>query len=378
MAPTKRTKLQPKTRKKRNLIGLHNAVRTPGTIIRHFAMAPKGKQAPLSHYVQCRSDPFNGHGGSAIPDGQNSNFVVSDSFSINNISPSAAGQTIVIQTLNCLPALAMIGSLSNFTVDSQLVTALSSFVPSTTATTTWYPLSIPPSYAGIGSPGSTFADPYNSTTARMISLGYRLIYTGPATTCAGVITVTPNPVSWTPGGISAIGSLGIVDANSAGVAGAALTAGIPFLSGDFTINPTALTRASTTFRPEQGCYIVAPHKSTVYKNQQTYPNPFAPIGGFNTAIGATNMPCLLRQNPTVNPGIVWFDNDWQTFQIVISGVNADASYRLETVCCMEYNPAVSSVFYPLTIKSTVMKTSELVAAEKAVQAKPVTSSSTTT
>lgn len=147
--------------------GLQNVVRTPGTIIRTLQTKPRS-QAHLPDYVMCRTNPFAAHGGSAIPDGKNSNFVVTDTFAVNNFSPSVAGQTIVIQTINALPALAMIGSTQNFTVDGTVATALTALQPSSTVTTTTYfPICIPPPLVGQAALASAFADPYNSATARI-------------------------------------------------------------------------------------------------------------------------------------------------------------------------------------------------------------------
>lgn len=347
--PVKRA---PRKNQSKQKASLRNVVRTPGTIIRALqttSRAPSG----LPHYVMCRTNPFHGHGGSAIPDGKNSNFVVTDTFAVNNFTPSAAGQTIIIQTLNAFPALAMIGSTANFTVDGTLVTGLGALQPvATAANTSYYPVCIPPPLVGTGAVGSAFADPYNSTTARMISCGFRLIYTGPATTCAGSITVTPNPVGWGQTATSATGAFGISSPTIAGAAGAVATAGAQIIDCDITISTTALTRASKTFRPEQGVYIVPTHRSTDFKMNPTLVCALAPTANLNTATGAVNVSSLLRPAGGVNPGIIWYDNDWTTYSIVIHGMNSDASFRLESVACMEYNPAITSAFYPLSVKAS--------------------------
>lgn len=351
-----KTQLKSKPKPRKRLVGLKTTnARTPGTIIRALFQPSKPRvsgNSKISHYLACRTDPFHSSGGAAIPDGQNKAFVVTDTFCINNISPSAAGQTIVIQTLNCLPALAMIGSTSNFTVDGQLVTALSSLTPTSTASTTWYPACIPPPYSGLGAPASAFADPYNATAARLVSLGFRLIYTGPATTCAGVITVTPNPVAWSDAGVTVSALLGAAPVSAAGVLGTAWATGSSILTGDFVINPNTMTRETQTFRPEQGVRVLASHTSDVFKRNPTVINPYVALGPYNDATSTGTFPNLFRQNPTTAPGIIWYDNDWMGYQIVISGVNSDATFRLESVCCMEYNPAISSPFYPLSVKQS--------------------------
>jgi hypothetical protein len=368
--PMPQKRLQPKPKPKRRAPnkpanGLKTVVRTPGSIIRTLQKTPK-LSPNLSHYVTCRTNPFHGHGGSAIPDGKNSNFVVTDTFSVNNFSPTAAGQTIVIQTLNALPALSMIGSTTNFIVDGVTVTALGAYQPSasTAANSSWYPTSMPPPMVGTAVLGANFMDPYNAATARMISVGYRLIYTGPATTCSGAITVTPNPIAWGQTATSATGNFQIKPPLTTGTPIAtALPAGTVLIDCDITINPTAMTRATKTFRPEQGVYVVPTHRSTNYAMQPTYVCPLAPVPNLNLSTGAVDITTLLRVYGGGNPGIVWFDNDWTTYSIVLTGLNADASFRLETVLCMEYNPAISSAFYPLSIKQSPTNNNDIKVAD---------------
>lgn len=246
----------------------------------------------------------------------------------------------------------MIGSTQNFTIDGTVVTGLTQLQPSSAPGSSYYPCCIPPPLVGLALLGAGFSDPYNSTTARMISCGYRLIYTGPATTCAGSITVTPNPIGWGQLATQATGGFTIGLPTISGTAGANLAGGAQLLDCDITINATAMTRASKTFRPEQGVYVVPTHRSTDFKMNPTLVCSVAPVANAITATGAATLTSFLRPAGGVNPGIVWYDNDWTTYSIVIQGVNADASFRLEAVCCMEYNPAITSAFYPLSIKAS--------------------------
>lgn len=69
----KAIKRLPKKTKQTN--ALKNVVRTPGTIIRTLQTVNNRKDH-LAPYVVCRTNPFHGHGGSAIPDGKNSNLLL--------------------------------------------------------------------------------------------------------------------------------------------------------------------------------------------------------------------------------------------------------------------------------------------------------------
>jgi len=365
-----------RTARKKQQPFLSNAPRTPGTIITTLGRK-RANPVALSHYVKCRIDPFHSPGGAGIPDGQNSNFVVADTFSVNNFSATVAGQSIVIQTTNTLPSCAMIASLSPMTVDGLTVAASTSLQPvAATASTSWYPICIPSSYIGLGAADTVFADPYQSSTARMVSCGFRLIYTGPAQTCAGTIRITPNNIGWTIGAPSTAGAT-VENVTRAGAPGANLVIGTPIIVADININSTAMTRSTMTLRPEQGLYVLPTHKANNFKNQPTYVVPYVPVANVNQAGVAVNQNNLWRDagGSPITLGIVWFDNDWACYQIALSGLNADASFTLEAVVCVEYNPAVTSPWFPNSIGSSPNKPGEIAqgqAAAEKVQMAPAT------
>lgn len=347
--PIKVQKRKPRQRMRKRLN--NNKVRTLGTVV--HSLAAKSPTLKYSNpYVHCRRSPFTGRGGAAIPDGGNSNFVVNDTFAIDTISVSTAGASFIIQTTPTLPSLAMVASLGPLTVNGTSITANGQWQPASDALgKQWTPIAIPSSFIGAYTPGTNTLDPWNSTSWRFIAIGYRIIYTGPVVTCAGSIVVTPNNVSYAPGTMStAAGAVLRATSNTNTDLGAYL-ASTPLLQMDITSNPVAFNRASRTFRPEEQIMLLAQHSGT---NFDSKPTPGVSYGVVSSNSVASNVPIsaynILRQ--VGNNGVIVWDNAWSGYQIAFSGLNADASFRFETVVCFEVNPSISSPFYAMTIKES--------------------------
>lgn len=321
-----------------------------------------GISEDLKNYISCRVNPFSGPGGAKIPDGANSNFISVDTKTVDIIACSATANAFCIQTLPCLPALAMISANPGATLslNGTNVAPPSSITPIGTSTTAWSPISIPQPYlvaSGGYTPGVALEDPYHSSKARMVSVGYKLTYTGPAQTCAGAITVTPNPVSFSSAGSATSGvnpallqSYSVNVGTTAGVRMYTSGLGTQILVPDVAINPTGNTRQSQTFRPEDGVIIIPRHKTAAFDLKPTLDVPAAMVAGFNNSI---TLPfdwfsTLANTHTQYRGGIVWYDDDWDSYLVSATGLNVDASFRWETVLCMEYNPQMSSTLSSFT------------------------------
>jgi hypothetical protein len=341
----------------------------------------------LPPYVHCRIDPFGSDGTSSIPDGANTSFITSDTRMYDNISLGtgivATTYSFTIQTLPTLPSSAVIvGASSPLNVNGTTIIdpTLTSSLNGPSSTTYQAPLSVLPPYLGAPGPtgnylpGTVTNDPYNSNTARLVAAGYRLIYTGPALTCQGIITVSPSdvgiadgPDTETPGN-----PLGIRD--TAGVI-VPLFNNTPQLALDAGLISKAMTRDTVTLRPEQGLTFIPRHKGANYKVQPTTDMARAILANASSigTVGANNM--FGRNNvaaaSTYNGGVIWFDNDWTGCKICVQDVNSDASFRWETIWCMEYNPAPGGVLSTLTKEATKSAPSEIIQAEKILAQMPI-------
>lgn len=343
-----------------------------------------------NNYAVSRFDPFSSRGSVSIPDGQNTNFLTTDQMVNNNITVGNS-TGFVIQTMAALPCAAIISPVAgtSFQVDGVTV------APTTPATSfgvtlnhSWYPVSVPPIYniTPFNSPGVQQDDVYLSTKGRAVAFGYRLIYTGPANTCAGSIVVTPNDISFSPIGTSTAtgGTAGLITTDLTVPTNlvtntVATPIGTPILAADIRASMSAITRDSKTFRPEQGVVIVPRHHSSNYGIQPVVDIPYVVMAEAAPAAGTNNysmimMNALTQGTSTYQGGIIYYDNDWENFQISVTGANSDATYRWETVILMEFNPSSTSAFQPFTSKtanenkSLMSKTNKALDATSAVSA----------
>jgi len=337
--------------------------RSPDSIIKALTTRSRPTSS-LPPYVACRLNPFRAGSGRGIPDGGNSNYIVVDHLMFDDIlCVTSAG--FVIQTLPALPFMATIcgqggTSANDVTVNGILYKNSGSYY------TGQYPLSIPPVYgANIARFDSTnvYDDPFVSSSARLVSLAYRLIYTGAVQTCAGVITVSPNNIGASYGGSS--------DSNLAGPAADTTTVayvdplqgpayynqGVNTINLDYVTNVKAYTKDTISMRPEESPYMLAKHRTNDFKLLPTLDVTQVPISNASM-VGALATGTVVKQlNSSVNPsaqapGMIWIDPDWSAMQIVVSGVNIGATFRLETAACFEYALSSTSPFATLAIKSS--------------------------
>jgi hypothetical protein len=298
-------------------------------------------------------------------------------------SIDAPSYSFTIQTLPTLPSSAVIvGASAPLMVNGVNIADLtmSSSLNGPSSSTYQAPLSVLPPFVGAPSatgnylPGTVANDPYNSNTARLVAAGYRLIYTGPALTCQGIITVSPSDVGITDGpDVENPGNtLGIRDTAGTIVPIANYT---PTLALDAGLISKAMTRDTVTLRPEQGLTFIPRHKGASYKVQPTTDMAKAILAN-GSSIGTTGANNMFGRNnvaaaSTYNGGVIWFDNDWTGCKICVQDVNSDASFRWETIWCMEYNPSPGGVLSTLTKEATKSAPSEIIQAEKILAQMPI-------
>jgi hypothetical protein len=191
-----------------------------------------------------------------------------------------------------------------------------------------------------------------------VSIGYRLIYTGPTQTCSGSISVTSNDVSFekvngpnaytTPtAGQSAIQYSGVSQTGS----GYFVPEGATTVRCTVAIIPNSINRSTQTYRPEEGIMLVPKHKTNNFKIVDLMDSPACLLGDAATVAGSTGATYyhLIPHNansgygPGQSPGVVFYDNDWQSYCISATGLNVDCSYRLETIVCAEYSVQMSGL-----------------------------------
>jgi len=382
MKPKTNQANKPKS-KKVTRTGLRNDLRNVATItakLKRSTMAIAPKQ--MDPYLSCRMNPFvapaKQTGG--IPDGSNSSFILVDMFSADTIATQ--GHNCIIQTMTALPMTAMIagspaGVPGQLTVNGRTVYGIANLQPGSTLGSLWYPLGVPQPYSNTNySPGTVASSQFTATKARLVAIAHRLIYTGPVNTCAGTITVTPNSCTFTEAGTTVeSGSLfgvGLDVGTTIQTGGYAVPGGTATLAMDVNTSLSAFVHGSRTYRPEDGVTVTSTHNGPDFELQPISPMSRAVLTGaimaaadytarHNTLIGAAS-----DGTPIGASGVTWYDNAWSNFQIAIQNPNTDATYRFETVVCIEYTPSLTSPFAALTkaksptVKPEILKQAEAV------------------
>jgi hypothetical protein len=348
---------------------LSAARRTPNSIITTLHQ-PTRRPTGHSKYVLCRAFPFAAPGGDGHPDGGNSNYVVSDSFAVCNFSASASGQTVVLQTLPSLPFMGILKSSQSLTVDTNAVTGGTVGLDGTLLGS-WTPVLSPNVFTGSITPGTAYTDPWQSTGIRFVTLGYRIVYTGPATTCAGSITVTPNSPTVELFGTTSAAGVTVKAVTNTLVDNGAYPNNTPLLLMECVINPSAMTRSSRTYRPEQGVTLIPQHRTTNFSIQPTPLTPCALIANKNVAVNESIYSAVINVAPARREGVICFDNAWSGYQVVFNNLNADASYRIEAVICLEFNPAVGTPFFNTSKDKSPNNPADLKAGDEAASKTPI-------
>jgi hypothetical protein len=323
----------------------------------------------MEPYLSCRMNPFMAMNGTGIPDGGNANYVVSDQLTYDDIA-CVTTNGFIIQTHATLPFSADVRGLADTGTDIRV-----NGIPFVNTgalnleSADHYPLGFLNSFASVETrPGILTTDPYNATTGRLVAVAHRLIYTGVSSTCSGTITITPNNVAYNPAGVrTADASLTIYNPDGS----VNMLSGINtnLLSADYVASATAFTKDSVILRPEQGCYILPKHRSTDFKLIPLPQNAYAVVTNIDTNDATKNNIYTSLGTASRNGGIMWYDNDWSGYQIVVSGMQAGATFRFETAWCMEFSIAETSPFATFAFKASENRKAIIDAANAKVNAK---------
>lgn len=215
--------------------------------------------------------------------------------------------------------------------------------------------------------GRRLDDPWQSSSVRIVSQTHRLTYTGPAFSCAGVIQAFENSVTLTPAGntssVAAAPGAALVSLTNYGSDGVLCGGSVPATANintqmytvDGIVNPSPPAN-SCVYRPEQGVLIRLKHRGNAYApvplQRQligvTNTNATTPSAGLAAVnVLRTDQPGASTSTATDGTGVLAFDNDWVGAHVIASGLNADATYLLETCVCLEIVPTAASPFAPL-------------------------------
>lgn len=282
-------------------------------------------------YLSCRYMPFSSKGAkSNIPDGRGLRILTRDWKSFYDFDSSGGGFTVRVAPIFPYPVRAY--SRNPLTVNGTLLNA-----------TTLLENQGAILDAGAMSTGMT--NPVTAhtlgvcTSARIVTIGYRLVYTGQASAAEGLfiadhtaikvdkkIYEIPNIVSYV---------------NSAGAVTNWPVSTVPFYMLDETPLSSVLnSRDQVTVRPENGVYGVLRYNTTsrahTFKPWNEVPNALI-TDVVPASVGAPSQ--YASTVAGIGPAAVCIDDDLSSINIRVTQAG---SYRLEVIVCMEQELQVTS------------------------------------
>lgn len=352
-------------------------IRHPGTIITSLSSQKSSQKiSTLDPYLCCRMGMRPDKQVPSIPDGASGKHVTVCLFNYDTISTTVDRPwSFTFQTTPTLPIGSVISSVDPIKVNGRNI-----------APYVRYPLSLAPAfmgsqaYAGVPGSPSNNNDVYDAASYRIISMRYKITYTGPAVEAAGSLLAYPTGLSFQPIGESNTTSATAAPPASGRYARIYRADGlannysycrsgteIVYADGIKIAGLATYPPSTTSFRPEQRIVIVPRHKTGTYRN----------IPVRDTAVCITT--AMTQTGDTVEfpswtsstsadaggwfSGVIAYDEDWESIIVDANDLNSAGSYLIETCICVEFSPKPTSAFYALS-KDSVNKPSVMAQAVK--------------
>jgi len=354
----------------------------------------KQPQRSMDPWIMCRLNPDASHGGVQKPDGVGScRSITVDHFVADTILCNTSAGFTVQTYPGFLPFTAAInGNGSSGTNDINVNSV--AFHNSGTAGN-WAPVGVATEWASTytqlqgWSPMNTAAlpknDPYTSAKARILAVKRRLIYTGSLTNNSGFVTVTPSPycLSENFGVITGTSTALVAGEFTAALKDSAQTTttganvGIPFYSLDVELPTTALFNKDTVLhRVEQGIDILSKQAGSVHQFVAVPDSPYFVCPNQNLALPAagsvvSNVVVDMIVGGTFASGVFINDTTWCGELINVTGVTTGATFRLETIVCVEYELQSASPLAPMAMKPPAPRVQAVSLAQQMVNNMPV-------
>jgi hypothetical protein len=223
---------------------------------------------------------------------------------------------------------------------------------------------IPINGTAAGAIGSYIDNPTNTSSAsylnadqfRIVSMKWRLVYTGTASGCSGIVSVVSVPqvtdpvITKTAGTIrffnpGATGSTGVLSPNTT------TNGAIQVLPWETPIT-NVFTRDVVMLRPETTPEGLCKHNGQ-YLWQNTLDRQVLPVynadaidlvnGGCDAAFSSAYTGAASVTGTVTFGSLAYLDPAWESTLISLDGVGG--SFRFETVVCCEFIPNINSSFY---------------------------------
>lgn len=344
---------------------VNNVARTLESVERSLSRMTVNNGSESRGYLACRYAPFESksHG---VPDGMGTHLTTRDFYNAFDIVSDGKGFDAMI--LPYVPTCAMITpSTVGGTVEVQGQTFKRPPNWNSDQTTpVWAPLSGSQMGAMTGAPDKAkFTVEQNIATGRVVTVGYRLYYTGPAATCEGTITAVSLPVK-----------MDLLETNFRKLTFALWDGGfadiaensVKCASLDMQTHSNVLAPDAVIVRPEHGLHGVLKRRVAARSHHfkpwweegavmlyDKYGSATAPgqgdMGSITAFIGGQDEPWTsgeyLRQ---FIPVVSLVDDDFEAVHIKIRTGSA-SRYRLEIMTCVQFEHTVGFPLISLTQKA---------------------------
>lgn len=314
-------------------------------------MSLNGPSNPAKGYLACRYSPFDGHS-HGVPDGNGRNLTLRDYYTAFDISCDESGFDAVIVPWVPIQALIRPGKPGG-TVN------INGHPYVSPADVTVWSANSSKTIAALGNhPSVMTANGDNHiASGRIVTVGYKLIYTGRASTCEGIIQADLFPQK-----------LDLVETNAAAIkrwlwTGAAAPSDwaantVKVANMDFDVLSDALAPTTVVSRPEHGLTGVLSRRTSSKNNtfKPYYELGLVPIQDFGAPGGTyttfTAYPAIsddsYHNNPRC-PTISLVDDDFNVVRLrVRTGTSNASNYRLEVLTCVQFEQTPSFPLLSLT------------------------------
>jgi hypothetical protein len=329
-------------------------------------------------YAHCRLHPFGTATSTGIPDGSNVRRLVFDHKSRSTINCLAAGGVLDIQFIPALPAGALYRSTTNplagpasapFTVDGYVVwdynlangaggTAFGSQIG-------WQMGNIYQEYAAWALASETTdtapLQPVPGQRARVVSIGWRIMYVGQPVLASGYYTVTAQPAKFDNQMVQNSQPLSLYQAgvNSSTPGNVYPVNSVYTRLMNFATTPFGAIPQQNTLRIDQGaCGVLRSDTSDHSYLAHTKEGYF--IEGTFAPNAAPNIASAIDLIPNVSYGTVNFwDDRFDPVTVRIQGMSANTSLIVETVACVEYEVDPTSIMSRVAAPSPPLNTATI-------------------
>jgi len=293
-------------------------------------------------YLQCRLDPFNAKPSAGIPDGNSLPKIVIDHRIATTVTVGTSGNFSVV-IVPCLPHMQLFKAATSITG----YTLSSGVTPSTLSLYGtpgfWTSMQTPREFAAYqaytGSGLQEVFGPYSASAFRIVTLATRVSYTGVPTAASGTYTVYSDSARKEDGRRPAALP---VDVNS----GVSMSSGDSYITS-LDLNPPQGMLSAGTLVQRTDIPLMVINKHVGDYNFVDVPGSKTFLVDTTLTATPTWVSTIASAAPPLTAGVLGYDSSWQPAVIQIDGAATGATFRFETIICVEYVPGVQSDAYRL-------------------------------